>query len=200
MNTISIKLVLVFVLTGALGGCEMMRSTATTPAPPKPVNVCKPTIVTPAPTCESKILEVYTAVDDVLRYYASLKRRPIADLKAELDNARKEFANSGNEASRMKLALLYLYPGSPVRSEEKGLQLLEPYTKSDVNPQSPYRGIVMLVLNSLEESKKSDTNVQALTTKAAEEKKRADDLQRKLDALMDVERTMIQKDQSTRKK
>lgn len=184
----------------ALSACDMVRTNSSAPPPPKPVSVCKPNIVTSPPACENKILEVYTALDDVMRYYASLKRRPLADQKAELDNARKEFAASGNEATRMKLALLYLYPGSPVRSEEKGLLLLEPYTKSDSNSQSPYRGIALLIMSGLEELKKSETNVQTQTAKAKEETKRADELQRKLDALLDVERTMIQKDQSTRKK
>lgn len=177
-----------------------MRSSSSTPEQPRPVAVCKPPPVTAAATCETKVLEVYTALDEVLRYYASLKRRPNADFKAELDNAKKEFASSGNEASRMKLALIYLYPNSPVRSDEKGLLLLEPYTKPEVNVQSPYRGIANLIFNSMEELKKADATMQTQVAKTKEEQKRADELQRKLDALMDVERTMIQKDQSTRKK
>jgi hypothetical protein len=96
--------------------------------------------------------------------------------------------------------LLYLHPGTSFHSEAQALQLLEPYVRGDASPLSPYRGIAQLVLANLEELRRTDAAVQSQALKTKEEQKRADELQRKLDALMDVERAMILKDQNTRKR
>lgn len=165
---------------------------------PEPVQPA-PAVVEP-PVCEPKVIEVYTGTDDTLLFLANLKQKSPADLKTALYQARKDFTDTGSEAARMKLVLLYLQPGTSFRSETLALQLLEPYIKGDANPLSPYRGIAQLVLANLEESRKTDTAVQAQVQKVKEEQKRADELQRKLDALKDVERAMIQKDQNTRKR
>jgi hypothetical protein len=165
------------------------------PEPPKPT----PIVVEP-PVCEPQVVEVYTGADDTLLFLANLKQKSQADLKTALYQARKDFTDTGSEGARMRLVLLYLHPGTSFHSEAQALQLLEPYVRGDASPLSPYRGIAQLVLANLEELRRTDAAVQSQALKTKEEQKRADELQRKLDALMDVERAMILKDQNTRKR
>lgn len=165
------------------------------PEPVKPV----PVVVEP-PVCEPEVAEVHTGADETLLFLANLKGKSQAELKTALYQARKDFTDAGSEAARMRLVLLYLHPGTSFHSEAQALQLLEPYVRGDASPLSPYRGIAQLLLSNLEEARRTDTAVQTQALKAKEEQKRADELQRKLDALKDVERAMILKDQNARKK
>lgn len=158
-----------------------------------------PVIAEPVP-CEPQVKEVFTGTDETLLFLANLKQKSQADLKTALYQARKDFTATGSEAARMRLILLYLQPGTSFRSEAQALQLLDPYIRGDASPSSPYRGIAQLLLVNLEESRKTDAAVQVQVVKVKEEQKRADELQRKLDALKDVERAMIEKDQKQRKK
>jgi hypothetical protein len=189
----------------AITGLILLSLTACKVQPPRPATpesepVRPPPVVEKAPVCEPKVIEVYTGTDDTLLFLANLKQKPPADLKTALYQARKDFTDTGSEAARMKLILLYLQPGTSFRSETLALQLLEPYIRGDASPLSPYRGIAQLLLANLEETRRTDGAVQVQVLKAKEEQKRADELQRKLDALKDVERAMILKDQNTRKR
>lgn len=165
------------------------------PEPPKPA----PVVVEP-PVCEPEVAEVHTGADETLLFLANLKGKSQAELKTALYQARKEFTDAGTEAARMRLVLLYLQPGTSFHSEAQALQLLEPYVRGDASPLSPYRGIAALLLSNLDEARRTDAAVQAQALRVKEEQKRADELQRKLDALKDVERAMIQKDQNARKR
>lgn len=188
--------VIILLSTVLLAACQ------TTPPRPEPEPEPQqppPAVAEPVP-CEPQVKEVFTGTDETLLFLANLKQRSQADLKTALYQARKDFTATGAESARMKLILLYLQPGTSFRSEAQAMQLLDPYIRGDVSPLSPYRGIAQLILGNLEESRKTDAAVQVQAVKVREEQKRADELQRKLDALKDVERAMIEKDQKQRKK
>ncbi len=163
----------------------------TRPPPPTEIEV---------PICETHVTEVLTGADDTLVFLANLKKQSPAELKASLQQARKDFTETGSEAARMRLILLYMHPGAPFRNEAQAIQLLDPYIRDNTNPSSPYRGIAQMLLTNLEEVRRAETVIQAQAAKTREEQKRGDELQRKLDAMMDVERAMILKDQNPRKK
>jgi len=189
----------------AITGLILLSLTACKVQPPRPVTseptpTCPPAVAVKPSACEPKVIEVYTGTDDTLLFLAGLKEKSPGDLKTALYQARKDFTDTGSEAARMKLILLYLQPGSTFRNETLALQLLEPYIRGDASPISPYRGIAQLLLANLEETRRTDAAVQVQVQKVKEEQKRADELQRKLDALKDVERAMILKDQNTRKR
>jgi hypothetical protein len=189
-------IVIILLSTVLLTACQ-------TPPPrpePEPEPQQPPPAVTEPVPCEPQVKEVFTGTDETLLFLANLKQRSQADLKTALYQARKDFTATGAESARMKLIVLYLQPGTSFRSEAQALQLLDPYIRGDTSPLSPYRGIAQLILANLEESRKTDSAVQVQAVKTREEQKRADELQRKLDALKDVERAMIEKDQKQRKK
>jgi hypothetical protein len=189
-------IVIILLSTVLLAACQ-------TPPPrpePEPEPQQPPPVVAEPVPCEPQVKEVFTGTDETLLFLANLKQKSQADLKTALYQARKDFTATGSESARMKLIVLYLQPGTSFRSEAQAMQLLDPYIRGDASPLSPYRGIAQLILANLEESRKTDSAVQVQAVKVKEEQKRADELQRKLDALKDVERAMIEKDQKLRKK
>jgi len=144
--------------------------------------------------------EVRSEIDEVMNFYAGLRSKPANALKQELEDAKRDYAAAGSEASRLKLALLYLHPAAPFRNEASAAQLLEPYARNEGRSKGPWRGLAQMLLASIEQSRRNDAAVQAQVAKVREEQKKSDELQRKLDALKDVERAMIQKDQGGKPK
>ncbi len=180
----------------ALAGCKVAPPRSVPPPEPVPAAAPPP----PVPPCEPRIVEVTSGPDDALRFYSGLRRRPAAELRGDLEQARKEFVATGSESARIKLAMLYLHPGAPFRSDATAMTMLEPYVRGDVNPASPFRGIAQLLLAGVEEQKRSEAAAQSQAARLRDEQRRADELQRKLDALMNVERAMILRDQNSRKR
>lgn len=150
--------------------------------------------------CMPEVIEITSGVDNLLQRLAALKAKSPAAIKQEFEDARRDFGGTGAEAARLRLAALYLMPGTPFRNEAQAAQLLEPYSRAEVRMQAPYRGVAQLLLNQLEQARRQDVVAQAQVAKLKEEQKRTEELQRKLDALKDVERAMIQKDQGAKPK
>ncbi|MCW5626712.1 MAG: hypothetical protein KIT73_18495 [Burkholderiales bacterium] len=184
-------------LIGALAGCMTPQQKPAAPPDPEEPRLIREQVPC---VCEAKVVRISSGIDEVMRYYTTVLQKSGGELKTELELARKEFSGTGTEAARMKLSLLYLMPGSPVRNESQAQQLLEPYLRGDLAPRSPYRGLARVLLATIDDNRRIETNLQTQAAKTREEQKRADELQRKLDALKDVERTMILKDLNTRKK
>lgn len=179
-----------------LSGCSLFANKPL-PAPVPPVPIPEPPA---ACICDPKVVEISVGIDEVMRYYTAARQKQAATLKPEVEQAKRDFAASGTEVARLKLALLYLIPGSPMRSDALAVPLLEPLMRPDGTAFSPWRGLAQILLAGIEETRRAaDTATQTLTAKLKDEQKRSDELQRKLDALLEVERAMILKDQNTRK-
>lgn len=187
---------LTFIAIG-LSGCSAFAPKPQ-PEPPPPQPIAAPPA---ACICDPKVVEVSVGMDEVMRYYTAARQKQPATLKPEVERAKRDFAASGTEVARLKLALLYLIPGSPVRNDALAVPLLEPLVRPDGTALSPWRGLAQILLEGIEESRRAaDAATRSATVKLKEEQKRSEELQRKLDALLEVERAMILKDQNARKK
>jgi hypothetical protein len=193
--------VLTAVMLLALGACAN-KPPVTTPCAP-----CTATTDASAATVEAEAVPAPAPggnapqgpgeLEMLVSYLGTAKTRQPSELQRDLETAKGEFTATGSEASRVKLAYLYLQPGTPFRNEALALKLLQPYVRGDVAPSSPYRGIAQLLLDGLSEVRRAEAALQAQVAKAKEEQRRADELERKLDALKNVERAMILKDQKS---
>lgn len=154
---------------------------------------------TPAVCPQEPVGQLSSELEDLMNYYAGLRTRAPAALKQDLDEARKEFSTNGSETARVKLALLYTLPNAPFRNEALAAQLLEPYQRGEGRGSGRLRGLAQVVLASLEMNRRGEAASVAMAARLRDEQKRTEELQRKLDALKDVERAMIQKDQGARK-
>lgn len=157
-------------------------------------SVDQPICAQPAPA------EIRSEVDEVMDYYLAFRTKSGSSAKEALETARKDFDANGNETSRLKLALIYWAPNSPFRNDAQVAQLLEPYIRGEGGNARELRSLAHILMGSLELNRRSDAAVQAQLSRLREEQKKSEELQRKLDALKDVERAMIQKDQGGRPK
>jgi hypothetical protein len=165
-----------------------------------PVDPPKPVVKNPPVECTPEVIELSSGSDGLLQQIAAVRAKSSAQLKQEFDDARRDFGANGGEAARLRLAALLLTPGTAFRNEAQAAQLLEPYNRADNRARAPYRGVAQLLLNQLEQARRQDAIAQGHVAKLKDEQKRTEELQRKLDALKDVERAMIQKDQGAKPK
>ena len=130
----------------------------------------------PAPWTQAGARQPASDVDKLLAYFQYLRKVPAAELGKEHDAARQAFQSSRADFDRVRLAMLLALPGTPVTDEPRALELLDPVAR---NPGGQLSGLAVLLASNLQERKRLDANAQGL--------------QQKLDALMLLERNMIER-------
>jgi hypothetical protein len=132
--------------------------------------------VQPSPARAPEARRPQSEVNDLLAYFQYVRKLSSAELGREHDTVRQAFLYSRTDFDRMRLALLLSLPGTSVSDEQRALELLEPVTR---NPGSRFAALAALVASNLHERKRLDASAQGL--------------QQKLDALMLLERNMIER-------
>lgn len=115
-------------------------------------------------------------VNDALVYFQYVRKMPATELGREHDSIRQAFLYSRTDFDRVRLAMLLSLPGTPVTDEPRALELLDPVAK---NPGAKLCGLAALLASNLQERRRLDASAQGL--------------QQKLDALMLLERNMIER-------
>ncbi len=123
-------------------------------------------------------------VQEALAYHAQLRRAGARELQQEQELARRIFLKSADYRARMRYALAMTMPGAATADVTRALDALDPLTR---NAEAPLHGLALLLSAQLQEQRRSEMQVQAL--------------QHKLDALLELERSMTSRDSgSIRKK
>lgn len=112
----------------------------------------------------------------LLAYYQGLLGLPAEDLRREYLTVSQSYARDRSELGRLKLALLLSVPGASWRDDARLLVLLEGSSNRTTEADSPRKQFVLLL--------------QKLASEHQREKRRADELQQKLDALLTIERNL----------
>ncbi len=123
-------------------------------------------------------------VREALAYHARLRRAGARELQQEQELARRNFLKAADDPARMRHALALAAPGAPAADVVRALDALDPLTR---NTTSPLHGLALLLATQLQEQRRCDLQAQAL--------------QHKLDALLELERSMTGRDSGlTRRK
>jgi hypothetical protein len=128
----------------------------------------------PAPTIEMR--RPVSDVESLLLYSRHLGRLKEDQLGRELEIASTAYAREASEFNRVRLAMLLGLPSTALSDNARALELLEPVVK---NQTSEFSALASLLAAQLQERKRLDANTQ--------------DLQKKLDALKSLERSMIER-------
>lgn len=131
-----------------------------------------------------------------LRFYENALKLKGADLARELESARQEFEKDGTELDRVRLAMLLSLPGSGFRDDQAALNLIQPFLNDQRYENSVLRPLALMLHAQLAELKRLDDAVQQQTARAKEEQRRADALQQKLGAILEMEMKMIEREQT----
>jgi len=168
----------------AVAACIPVNSKTTRPDSPP-----SPTVVEPA----------QSDPDRIARYYDRLLTMKGAEFAGELDAARESFEKEKSELNRLQLALLLSFPGTGLRDDNAALVLLNPFMK-DRKEGSTLRPLAIWLHTELLELRRTDEALQQQTAKLKEEQRRSEALKQKLDAILDMEMKMIEREQNLPKK
>jgi hypothetical protein len=168
-------------LCGGLAGCGILPGLENQePAPEQPAAeqgaAPEQAGQAPAPKTRPEARRQHSEVDDLLAYFQYIRKLSATELGREHDTVRQAFLYSRSDFDRMRLAVLLSLPGAAVTDEQRALELLDPVAKNPVSKLGP---LAMLLASNLHERKRLDASAQGL--------------QQKLDALMLLERNMIER-------
>jgi len=152
------------------------------PQAPAPVQSRRePPQITAPPPVAAPTVEVEEArqVSELLGYYQRVAQLGPEDHKRELATATQAFNRERSNASRIRLALLYVMPGTSFQDEARAAQLLEPVAAPGGG------GAVRQFANLLH----------AQVTERMKTQKRADQLKEQVDALHAIEKQLIDRGQ-----
>jgi hypothetical protein len=110
--------------------------------------------------------------ETLLAYFDSVRKLAGADYAKEVDLVRKLYTRVRTDVIRMRLAILLSVPAAGPGDEARAMELLDPLVKS------------------------ADAGLRALATLLSsqiQEQRRAQGLQQKLDALMSLDKSMIER-------
>ncbi len=198
-----------FCLLLLMGGCVGHSSPppVTQPvAPPAPLPPIEP---------EKVIVNVTSEVDAVLKHADAATKLRGADLLSEYESVRQQYKSGQDEMSRNKLALMLLIPYASFHDENAALNLLAPYVQDKNLQTSNLRSFSLLIYNFILERRRAEDGFRSqlqksrddhrhaeevLQQKVKDERERADLLQKKLDALLELERNLSGRDANTTRK
>jgi hypothetical protein len=126
-------------------------------------------------------------VERLLSYFEQIRKLPAADLARENEGARAAFTRTRSEFDRMRLAMLLSLPNTALSDDQRAADLLEPLVK---NENSSLRGLALVMSAHLQERRRLESGMQNL-------QQNVQGLQQKLDALMSLERSLIDREQGT---
>ena len=145
-----------------------------------------------------------------LHFYGNVLKLKGAELARKLESTRQEFEKDKSELNRLQLAMLLSLPGTGFRDDPAALNLVQPFLNDKRHENSALRPLALMFHSQLSEIKRLDEQrselkrleealQQALQQQAAktkEEQRRADALQQKLEAILEMEMKMIEREQA----
>ena len=158
----------------ALAACAQLQAPAPVQSRREPPQVTAPPPVA-APTVE---VEEARQVSEFLGYYQRVAQLGPEDQKRELATATQAFNRERSNASRIRLALLYVMPGTSFQDEARAAQLLEPMATPGGGAVRQFAGLL-----------------HAQVTERMKTQKRADQLKEQVDALRAIEKQLIDRGQ-----
>ncbi len=99
----------------------------------------------------------------------------------------------------MRSGLLSL-PGASFRDDNTAIALLHPFTKEKDREGAELRPLAIWLYSELIELRRSEETLQQQSAKLKEEQRRSDALQQKIEAILDMEMKMIEREQNLPKK
>jgi len=157
----------------ALAACAQMQAPAPVQSRPEP-----PQVPVPPPAAAPIVDDEARQASELLGYYQRVAQLGPEDQKRELATATQGFNRERSNASRVRLALLYVMPGTAFQDDSRAAQLLEPVAAA---PGGALRQLASLLHTQVTERMKAQ--------------KRADQLKEQVDALRAIEKQLIDRGQ-----
>ncbi|HEY8855810.1 MAG TPA: hypothetical protein VIM43_00475 [Rugosibacter sp.] len=124
------------------------------------------------------------SVHALLTYFDQLRLLSVPELVKETERARKSYAKDKSTFYQLQYAVALSVPGGDIRHAQ---QLLEPLVKETGHSEHALHALAAMLSADLAERQRLEDALQIQT-------RRADDLDSKLEALKDIEKKMMQRE------
>lgn len=129
----------------------------------------------------------------LMLYYDYVHNLSAGDYTHELDHVRQLAAEDKSQFRQLQYALALLAPGGDVRRAQ---QVIDGVTRESRNADPELAALSNLVSSDLAERRRLEARIEAGTKRADELEKKAAELGKKVEAVKNIEKTMIERDKS----
>jgi hypothetical protein len=144
-------------------------------------------------------LQPYGDNDRLLAYYGFISSLTADQLTQEYDRTLRFYRQQYSDFTFMQVVLLRVLPSAPFRDSTQARDMLSSFLKEPRTQSSELRPLALLLHTMLVERQQKDAEVQAQAQKLKEETRRYEEVKQKLDALIDAERKMLDRNKPVRK-
>jgi hypothetical protein len=176
-----------------LAGCMPPHRPAEPPPAPAPAPEPPPPEPPPAPPPPR-----VSDSERLLYYYGYLLGLPPERVAQEGERTQRFYGQHRSEFALMQLVLLRILPGTSTKDRAHAIDALGQYMKETRDRGGDLRPFALLLNNLLTEQQRLEAELQGQAQKLKEEARRYDELKQKLDALIETERKMLERNKPTR--
>ncbi|TCV89607.1 hypothetical protein EDC63_102125 [Sulfurirhabdus autotrophica] len=133
---------------------------------------------------------------DTLQYISRVRGLQGDELNREYTSVLQALAKQKTAVNRIKLAFLLCLPNTNFKDDVRANSLLAEVFE-DKKDNSSIANLAALLANQTYELKRQEERFQKMNQAMKDEQKRADQLQQKLDALKNIEKSIIQRESKT---
>jgi hypothetical protein len=139
-------------------------------------------------------------IDRLLQFHQRALTLRGPELAREYERTRLEFEKDASDLHRMQLAMMLSIPDAAFRDDAAAVGLLQPILRDRSEPGSALRPLALFLQSYVLELRRVDDALQAQAGRLRDEQRRAEALQQKLEALLEMEMKMIEREQSAQPK
>lgn len=169
--------------------------------PTKPASPPVPVVVAPLPEPLPAPLPPPPRVSDaerLLYYHEYVLGLAPEQVAREAERTQRFFGQHRSEFALMQLVLLRTLPAATPKDRAQALETLAQYLKETRDRPSELRPFALMLNTLLLEQQRQEAEIQTQSLKLKEETRRYDELRQKLDALVETERKMLERNKETR--
>jgi hypothetical protein len=178
-----------------LAGCPQPQPRPSPPpSAPEAAPVQPPPSVPEAPFAHQPVSDA----DRLVAYYGYLSTLSAEQLTREYERTLRFYREQYSDLTFMQVVVLRIMPSAPFRDTAQARDMLSSFLKEPRVRSSEMQPLALLLLNMLTEMQQKDAEIQAQAQRLKEETKRYDAVKQKLDALIDAERKMLERNKPVR--
>ena len=137
---------------------------------------------------------VISDLDRAAMYFSRIRALDATIIAGEIMAAQRSFSENPSDLNRLCLAMAMALSSSGTRDDEKILGILFPMVGGSQNDNLPIRFVANLLHSEVVEHRRVGEMLRQNTLKLKEEGKRNDLLQQKLNAILEMEKSLIDRD------
>jgi hypothetical protein len=183
IGSVGSNVLAVMLLVGCAGLDKPDSATAPVPAKPRPLPQTQEVVPVPP-----------SAADEVMAWLDRIGGATPAELVREYDTLAALPEPDHGGAGQMRLALLLAQPGLPFRDDAAALRLLGEWEKRQAAADPALKGFVSWFRSILVERGRIAGQLEDSGARMREERKRAEACKEKLEAIKDMEKSLLERE------